>query len=146
VDVYVTLSRTWLLVLVLFLAGCGALRSKPDAGTPMQIYTLYFGMSVKGRPPISAREWQHFRDQVITPALPDGYTVFDGQGAWRSPGSSRTISEATKVLQVAMPDMPESLATITRLRLAGQQRLFQSVIGMTVQNGRGSFTQMEAPK
>jgi len=111
----------------------------------MRIYDLYFGRSVSRRGEVSDTEWRDFRDQVITPALPNGYTVLDGQGAWRNPRSGSTISEATKILVVAMPDAPESLAAINGIRSNWQHRFHQYVVGMTVQTGCGSFSPEEAP-
>jgi Protein of unknown function (DUF3574) len=111
----------------------------------MQIYDLYFGRSVAARAEIGDKEWRDFRDQVITPALPNGYTVFDGQGAWMNPRSRSTISEATKILRVALPDAPESLTIVNRIRSIWQRRFHQYVVGMTVQTGCGSFSPAEAP-
>jgi hypothetical protein len=130
----------WLLVLLL--AGCG----QPGTGETMQIYTLYFGRSVSGRGEVSEKEWRDFRDQAITPALPNGYTVLDGQGAWRSPRSNTTISEATKILIVALPDAPESQSVINGIRSSWQHRFHQYVVGMTVRTGCGSFLPEDAPR
>jgi hypothetical protein len=130
----------------LLLSGCAVPRCQSGAGQAMQIYTLYFGRSVKDRAPVSDQEWRDFRDQVVTPALPDGYTVLDGQGAWMNPRTHATIAEATKVLVVAMPEAPDSLAVLNRIRSNWQQRFHQYVVGMTVQSGCGSFAPAEAPK
>jgi hypothetical protein len=111
----------------------------------MQIYSLYFGRSVAGRAEVSDREWRDFREQVITPALPDGYTVLDGQGAWMNPRSHSTVLEATKILVVALPDSHLGLTSINRIRSAWQHRFHQYVVGMTVQSGCGSFSTSEAP-
>ena len=111
----------------------------------MSIYTLYFGRSVAGRAPVGDTEWREFRDQVITKALPNGYTVLEGQGAWMNPRSRATISEATKILIVALPDAPGGLGVINRIRSAWQRRFHQYVVGMTVQTGCGSFAQAEEP-
>jgi uncharacterized protein YceK len=138
------LCTTWLLVLLL--SGCGSPRCQPEAGQGMQIYTLYFGRSVRDRAPVSDPEWRNFRNQVITPALPDGYTVLDGQGAWMNPHSRVTIAEATKVLVVALPEAPDNLTVINRIRNSWQHRFHQYVVGMTVQSGCGSFSPAEAPK
>src|SRR6185312_9581114 len=70
---------------LVFLSACGAPRCPPGAGQSMQIHSLYFGRSVAGRAEVSDQEWRDFREQVITPALPDGYTVVNGQGAWMNP-------------------------------------------------------------
>jgi len=130
----------------MLLLGCGAPRCQPGAGQTMQIYTLYFGRSVQGRTPVTDQEWRDFRNQVITPALPDGYTVLDGQGAWMNPRTHVTITETTKVLIVAMPEAADSQTVINRIRSNWQQQFHQLVVGMTVQSGCGSFSPAEAPK
>ena len=132
------------LLLSLLLAACGGDRCPAGAGQPMQVYDLYFGRSAPGRGEITEREWREFRDAVITPALPRGYTVLDGQGAWMNPRLRTTISESTKILVVALPDAPESQATINRLRTAWQRRFHQYLVGMTVHAGCGSFNPAEA--
>ena len=129
---------------ILGLSGCGTTKCQPNAGQAMRIYDLYFGRSVASRAEVSDKEWRDFRDQVITPALPAGYTVLDGQGAWMNPHSHSTISEATKILVVALPDTPETLGVINRIRAAWQHRFHQYAVGMTVQTGCGSFSPMEA--
>jgi hypothetical protein len=134
------------LVLLLLLSGCGARKCQPGAGQAMQIYTLYFGRSLARSGAVSDQEWRDFRDQVITPALPDGYTVMDGQGAWMNPRSHVTTAEATKVLVVAMPEAADTLSVINRIRSRWQHRFHQYVVGMTVQSGCGSFSPAEAPK
>ena len=132
--------------LVVLLSGCAAPRCPPAAGQAIQIFDLYFGRSVAGQGEVSDKEWHDFREQVITPALPDGYTVLDGLGSWTNPRSRATISKATKILIVALPDAPESLTVINRIRSAWQHRFHQYVVGMTVRTGRGSFSPAEAPK
>jgi hypothetical protein len=131
--------------LTLLLSGCGGTHCQPGGGDTMQIYTLYFGRSVRGRAPVADNEWRDFRDQIVTPALPNGYTVLDGQGAWLNPRSHTTISEATKILIVALPDTPGNLSVVNGIRSAWQHRFHQYVVGMTVQAGCGSFSSAEAP-
>jgi len=131
--------------LVVLLFGCGTPQCQPGTGQGMLIYTLYFGRSVAGRAAVSDQEWRSFRDQVITPTLPNGSTVLDGQGAWMNPRSRVTIAEATKILVVAMPDAADSLPLINRIRSSWQHRFHQYVVGMTVQSGCGSFSPEEAP-
>lgn len=134
------------LALLVLLASCSTPRCPSGAGQPMQIYDLYFGRSVAGRAEVTDKEWRGFRDEVITPALPNGYTVLDGHGAWKNPRSHVTISEATKILTVALPDTGASQTTINTIRSAWQRRYRQYVAGMTVQTGCGSFSPAEAPQ
>jgi hypothetical protein len=139
------ISRTSL-ILWLLLSGCAAPQCQPGAGHAMRIFNLYFGRSVAKRSEVTNSDWRDFRDRVITPALPSGYTVLDGEGAWRNPGSNVTVSEATKILVVAMPDTAESQSIINGIRSGWQHRFHQYVVGMTVQTGCGSFLPEEAPR
>jgi hypothetical protein len=133
-------------ILLPLLAACAAPQCAPGAGHAMRVYDLYFGRSVAGRAEVSDKEWREFRDQIITPALPDGYTVLDGQGAWMNPRTRATISETTKILDVALPDEPDSLSIVNRIRASWQHRFHQYVVGMTVRTGCGSFSSSEAPQ
>jgi hypothetical protein len=134
-------------IMVLLLSGCGGpSQCQPGGGHAMRVFNLYFGRSVSGRGAVSDAEWRDFRDHVITPALPNGYTILDGQGAWRNPRSNTTISEATTILVVAMPDAPESQSVINGIRSNWQHRFHQFVVGMTVQTGCGSFLPEDAPR
>ena len=63
--------------------------------SPMQQVELYFGSSVKGRPFVTERTWSKFLDSEVTPRFPDGLTVFDAHGQWRS-GDGRIYREATR--------------------------------------------------
>ena len=110
------------------------------------MYSLYFGRAVKGRAPVTDREWHEFRDQIITPALPDGYSVLDAEGAWMNPRTHVAIAEATKILVVAMPEASDRLIAVNRIRSSWQHRFHQEVVGMIVQSGCGSFSSEEAPK
>jgi Protein of unknown function (DUF3574) len=131
--------------LIPLLTACDPPGCQRGSGQIMQTYTLYFGRSVAARGEVSDKEWREFRDQVITPALPDGYTVLDGQGAWMNPRSHATVLEATKILVVALPDSHLGPTSINRIRSAWQHRFHQYVVGMTVQSGCGSFSTSEAP-
>ena len=134
-----------LLLSLMLLSGCGESRCPSGAGQAMRVYDLYFGRSAPGREEISEKEWRVFRDRVISPALPNGYTVMDGQGAWMNPRSRATIAEATKILTVALPDSSQSQIIVNQIRGAWQRRFHQYVVGMTVQTACGSFTPAEAP-
>jgi hypothetical protein len=108
-------------------------------GPPVLVFDLFFGRNSTGRGNVTDKEWRDFLDQEITPNLPNGYTVLDADGAWMNPISQKTIHEPTKLLLVALPDVPDSLAAITRIRNAYQVRFRQQLVGMAVQRGCGSF-------
>jgi hypothetical protein len=87
-----------------------------------------------GRTAVNDVEWRDFVEKNIAPAFPDGFTIVDAQGAWRAPGSTRTLSEPSAVLLIAAPDTPEVLARVETLIDAYKQRFHQQSVGLTVQD------------
>jgi len=78
-----------------------------DCGTasePQVRTTLYFG-SARPQGAVSELEWQIFLRDEVTKRFPDGLTVWDAEGQWRTPAG--TIDhERTKVLLLVHPDTP----------------------------------------
>ena len=118
--------------------GCAAPPATPQcaaySATPTQIVGLYFG-----RANVPDAVWADFVDRTIVANLPNGYTVLDATGGWMNPRSGATVSQATKVLVVALPDTADAFVPIARIRRAYQGRFDQTSVGMTVQQGCGSF-------
>lgn len=138
--------RTWVFCLAAMLAGCTAPRPAIQAascpasqGVPMRVFELFFGRSIQGHGEVSDRAWDGFLDQVITPALPNGYTVFDGTGAWLDPTTRHTVHERTKVLLVALPDAAASAAAVAGIRNAYAAQFHQTLVGLTTAPACGSF-------
>jgi len=75
---------------------CGA------SSTPQLRTTLYFGLA---RPmgSVSKLEWQIFLRDEVTRRFPDGLTVWEAEGQWRSPAGS-IDHEQSKVLLLVHPD------------------------------------------
>lgn len=111
----------------------------PGLGPPVAVFTLFLGKEIPGRDDLTDQEWQAFLDATVTANLPNGYTVFDANGGWMNPITHKTIKEATKVLVVALPEVPESLAAINRIRTAYRTRFQQQLVGMTVEQACGIF-------
>jgi hypothetical protein len=105
----------------------------------MVLFQLFFGRSIRGQGEVSDGAWDDFVQQVITPSLPNGYTVFDGTGAWLNPATGHTIRERTKILLAALPDAPASAAAVARVRTAYAARFHQNLVGMTVSPVCGAF-------
>jgi hypothetical protein len=128
--------------LVAGLGGCAAQTNRscgPGLGSPMAVFTLYLGESIPGRDDLTAKEWRAFLDTTVTENLPNGYTVFDANGGWLNPITHTTVNEHTKVLLVALPDVPDSLAAINRIRITYQTQYRQQLVGMTVEYACGTF-------
>ncbi len=97
-------------------------------GQPSYWLQLFFGRSA-----VSDAEWQDFVENNITPAFPDGFTIVDGKGAWRAPGSVRTLSESSEVLLIEAPATPDVLVRVETLIEAYKQRFHQQSVGLTVE-------------
>jgi len=105
----------------------------------MAVFTLYLGKAIPGRTDLTEREWLSFLDGTVTAALPNGYTILDANGAWMNPITRRTITEPTKILIAALPEAPDSLAAINRIRTAYQTQFHQLLVGMTVEQVCAAF-------
>ena len=75
---------------------CGA-SSAPQLRT-----TLYFGLA-RPKGAVTELEWQLFLRDEVTTRFPDGLTVWEAEGQWRTPAG--TIDrEQSKVLLLVHPD------------------------------------------
>ena len=131
-----------LICMIASLGGCAMTEGQtcaPGWGPPVVVFTLFLGKAVPRRGDLTDQEWMSFVDSTVTSSLPNGYTVFDASGGWMNPMTRQTIKEDTKVLLVALPDVPESLAAINRIRTAYQIKFQQQLVGMTVVRACGAF-------
>lgn len=111
----------------------------PELGPPILVFTLFLGNAIPGRGDLTDKEWQAFLDDTITTNLPNGYTVLDAHGAWMNPMTRKTIKEATKIVVAALPDVPDSVASVNRVRTGYQLRFHQQLVGMVVEHACGVF-------
>ena len=108
-------------------------------GGPMLEYQLFFGRDIRGRPALTDQDWADFAEQVVTPNLPDGFTVFDADGQWMNPATRRIVKEKTKVIVVALPDDEAAAPAIAAVRDAYRTRFQQHSVGMIVHPTCGAF-------
>jgi hypothetical protein len=60
---------------------------------------LYFGRDIPGGGVVNDAEWRRFAADVLTPAFPEGFTVFDATGQWRNPQSGDVVREPSYVVE-----------------------------------------------
>ena len=72
--------------------------------------TLYFG-TTRPKGTVSELEWQVFLRDEVTTKFPDGLTVWDAQGQWRTPGGT-IDQERSKVLLLVHADTPAARASV----------------------------------
>ena len=83
---------------------CGVLLSGCATGktaSAWREYKVFCGLSSKNGE-VSDAAWKRFCDQHVSAAFPDGYTVLDATGYWRS-GSDATAKERSKVILIVAP-------------------------------------------
>ena len=88
---------------------------------------LYFGRNIGDAPGVSDADWQAFLDEEVTPRFPDGLTVVDAAGQWRS--RSGTIGrEASKILTIVHSGRPAERAALDAVRDAYRRRFRQEAV------------------
>ena len=98
-------------------ASSGVVTAQPAADiscssttAPQLRTTLYFGLA-RPRGSVSELEWQVFLRDEVTSRFPDGLTVWDADGQWRSAGGS-IDHENSKVLLLVHPDTAAARASV----------------------------------
>ncbi len=113
--------------LVLTLGACGGL-NRPDGLQSAHVERLYFGRNIGDTAVVSDSAWNGFVRTVLTPAFPEGATVWDAAGQWRAPNGElvREQSFVVELVHVVTPDSEERV----QLVMADYKRRFaqQSVL------------------
>jgi hypothetical protein len=73
---------------------------------------LYFGADIPGGGQVSDPAWSAFARDVLTPAFPDGFTVYEATGQWQSPGDHKIARERTRVVEIVGPVLPAKVAAV----------------------------------
>ncbi len=105
----------------------------------MLVAEVFFGRRIAGRAPLTDVEWAEFAAQTVTPAFPDGFTVFDGEGQWRNPRTGSIARDPTKILLVAVkrgPDLAQRLAAVID---AYKTRFRQQSVGVITRDSCAAF-------
>ena len=92
-----------------------------------------------GRNHVSEAGWSRFVATEVTPRFPDGFTVLDGSGQWRAPGSERIARERSKVIMIAMPPGADNDAKLQAVIDAYKTRFKQQSVGLIVRPACVSF-------
>jgi hypothetical protein len=89
--------------------------------TPQVRTTLYFG-TTRPKGAVSELEWQLFVRDEVTKRFPDGLTMWDANGQWRS-ASGNIDQERSKILLLVHADTAAARAAVQEL-IAIYRRLF----------------------
>ena len=99
---------------------------------------LFFGRDVADATLVSDAQWSGFTAEVIAVAFPDGFTITDGDGAWRDPKSGKVVRERSKILLVAAK--PAGLkAKLETVIAAYKTRFHQQSVGIITREVCAAF-------
>jgi len=84
--------------------------------------TLYFGLA-RPKGSVSELEWQIFLRDEVTKRFPDGLTVWEAAGQWRTPAGT-IDQERAKVLLLVHPDSTEARQSVQEV-IGSYRRMFE---------------------
>jgi hypothetical protein len=89
--------------------------------------TLYFGRNRPGGT-VSDSEWQSFLADVVTPRFPQGLTVTEGVGQWRSADTSAVEQERSEVVTLFHPATEAARRSVHEIALEYKRRFQQEAV------------------
>jgi hypothetical protein len=127
------------LVLALVASAClpGARRDSAGSSTT-HLERLYFGRNIADTAVVSDSAWGTFVRDVLTPQFPEGATVYEASGQWRSP-TGVLVKEPSYVVELLHPATPESEGKVKTVIEAYKTRFAQEAVLRMVTNVRAMF-------
>jgi hypothetical protein len=115
-------------LIALTLTACGPLAPIQQCGNG-SVTRLYLGQATPSGT-VTDAEWQQFITETVTPRFPEGFTVLNAQGQWRSRDGG-IHREDTRVLEIVHRDDPASQAQLRALAHAYKRRFSQESVLLT---------------
>src|SRR5262245_51811718 len=81
--------------------------------SPLTLDTLYFGTASPAGP-VTETQWKAFLEKTVSAEFPKGYTVLQGDGAWRGE-SGELEQEKSYVLQLVHENNADAERGVTRV-------------------------------
>ncbi|KQY95789.1 hypothetical protein ASD21_04570 [Caulobacter sp. Root1455] len=111
------------------LTGCASLATAtcPAGQNPGRAVELLFGRKIGDQVGVSEVDFARFVDEELTPRFPDGLTVLDAAGQWRS-NAGPILREPSKVVILALPGRAGGEDRLDAVRAAYRQRFSQEAV------------------
>ncbi len=122
-------------IAALVVSGCASMPTCGAGLRPASRIDLYFGLNIPGGGSVSAQEWRRFSDTVLAVAFPDGFTVADAFGTWRSPKTNEIGHEGARVVTAIYG----SLAAAQKVASVYRAQFRQETVGITQMNVCAAF-------
>lgn len=119
------------------LAGCASLVRR-DGLRDAHLERLYFGRNMGDTAVVSDSAWTVFLHETVTPAFPEGMTVWESAGQWRAPDGTlvRERGFVVELLHLVTPDIEQR---VQRVIEDYKRRFAQQSVLRVVTNVRASF-------
>jgi hypothetical protein len=106
---------------------------------PMLVTQLFFGLSIRGRGPVTRREWTAFVRQNVAPRFPAGFTVYEAEGRWLDPVSHAAVRENSKIMIIAAEDTAEVRTKIAEVSDLYRKAFHQQSVGVITRRECAAF-------
>ncbi|HXY99773.1 MAG TPA: DUF3574 domain-containing protein [Stellaceae bacterium] len=117
------------LIVPVLLAGCAGTAERASCPPPLEavpVVELFFGRGLAEGGEVSDAAWRGFLDEVVTPRFPDGLSVLDAAGQYRS--GSAIERENSKLLIIVGPDPGDLDARLDAVIAAYKARFRQQAV------------------
>lgn len=135
------MPRPWLragaIASVVVIAAC-AQTNRPAGLKAAHVERLYFGRNIGDTAIVSDSAWNGFVRTVLTPAFPEGATVWDAAGQWRAPNGN-LIRERSFVVELVHLVTPDVEARVQRVMADYKSRFAQQSVMRLVTNVWAAF-------
>ena len=108
-------------------------------GAPVVTAQLLFGRTRPDGGTVNEPESRDFLAEIVTPRFPDGLTVLQGSGQWRSPVTGRIAAEPSTVVEIVATPTPDLARRLQEVRDAYRTRFVQESVGLVTQANCAAF-------
>lgn len=113
-------------------------RACPEGLRPANTAQLFFGRSSGANGEVTDADWRGFLDAEVTPRFPDGLSVSDVYGQWKSPAGD-FVREDSKALFIVLAGKPGERERLDLIRDAYKRRFHQQSVLIVEQRACVAF-------
>jgi uncharacterized protein DUF3574 len=99
---------------------------------------LFFGRSTGWTGEVTEADWRSFLDAEVSPRFPDGLSVSDVYGQWKSPAGD-FVREESKALFIVLAGRPDERQRLDLIRDAYKRRFHQQSVLLVEQKACVAF-------
>ena len=100
---------------------------------------LFFGQTMEKGRAVTPQQWQSFLRTTVTPAFPDGFTVYEAYGQWLDQKHRLLVHEKTKVIELAIANTEAAKTAVGDVAAAYKRRFHQQTVGIVSNLACGNF-------